>query len=125
MKIDRLKVYNKYSGHCSYCGKEIEFKDMQIDHAEPLMRETRYNYDLKKLEFTGKYLNPENENFENLLPSCRRCNHYKRGTNIEGFRKIMNGLHERIRKNYICKVAEDFGIIKIEPFDGKFYFEKI
>ena len=35
MKIDRLKIYNKYGGHCAYCGREIEYKQMQVDHHFP------------------------------------------------------------------------------------------
>lgn len=31
-KSERTAIYNKYSGHCAYCGKEIEYKDMQVDH---------------------------------------------------------------------------------------------
>lgn len=27
-KEDRLKIYRKYDGHCAYCGKSIEYKDM-------------------------------------------------------------------------------------------------
>lgn len=30
----RLKVYEKYNGHCAYCGCELELKDMQVDHIE-------------------------------------------------------------------------------------------
>jgi hypothetical protein len=37
----------------------------------------------------------------------------------------MNSLHERIEKIYIVKVAMDFGLLTLKPFDGKFYFEKI
>ena len=34
----RLKVYDKYRGHCAYCGKEIVMKDMQVDHIIPVMK---------------------------------------------------------------------------------------
>ena len=30
--INRTKVYQKYSGHCAYCGKNIEITEMQVDH---------------------------------------------------------------------------------------------
>jgi len=36
----------------------------------------------------------------------------------------MKTLHERVKKIYICKVAEDYGIIKVEPWNGRFYYEK-
>lgn len=31
-KETRLKVYRMYDGHCAYCGRTIEYKDMQVDH---------------------------------------------------------------------------------------------
>ena len=35
MKIDRIEVYNKYGCHCAYCGHEIEYDGMQVDHLTP------------------------------------------------------------------------------------------
>ena len=34
-KADRLQVFNKYGGHCSYCGREMEINEMQVDHLIP------------------------------------------------------------------------------------------
>ena len=111
-KTKRLQVYNKYGGRCAYCGREIKYKDMQVDHIWPqhMMR----LIDVEKMNSA-----------ENLNPSCRRCNHYKRGGSLEYFRQLIKTLHDRVRKIYINKVAEDYGIIKVKPWDGKFYFEKI
>ena len=102
----RQKIYAKYGGHCAYCGKEIEFKDMQTDHIVPL-------------RLGGS------DAMENKNPACHRCNHYKRGSSLEGFRKLLLTLHERIKDIYICKVAEDYGIIQFKEWDGKFYFEEV
>ena len=102
----RRKIHARYGGRCGYCGKEIAYKDMQVDHMKP------------------KWLDGSDE-AENLMPSCRSCNHYKRGIgSIELFREYMSTLHERVAKPYINRVAVDYGIITIEQFDGKFYFEK-
>jgi len=109
-KQTRIEVYNKYVGHCAYCGKELEFKDMQVDHIYPQRR-----YSDKKVA----------DQIENLNPSCRQCNHYKRAMTVEYFRLTLKTLHGRVRKNYICKVAEDYGIIDVKPWNGKFYFEQI
>ena len=62
--------------------------------------------------------------FENLMPSCKRCNHYKRAETLEGFRRLMKTLHERLQSQYNIKVAIDYGIVGIKPFNGIFYFEK-
>ena len=105
----RERVYQKYKGHCAYCGKEIEYKDMQVDHLKPHLG----------------YIKIRDDSFDNLMPSCRRCNHYKRSYMLDDFRILMQTLHGRIEQNYICKVALDYGIIEIHPFDGQFYFERI
>lgn len=108
-KIDRAKVHQKYNGRCGYCGKVITIKEMQVDHMMP-----RWSAKDNTIH-----------DFSNLMPACRRCNHYKRADNVEQFRISMKGLHERLENIYINKVAVDFGMIDIKPFDGLFYFEKL
>jgi 5-methylcytosine-specific restriction endonuclease McrA len=111
MKIDREKVWLKYDKHCAYCGKKIPFKEMQTDHIIP--------------RAFSDWMDTNVDDFINLNPSCKRCNHYKRALKLEDFRTIYLGkLHERLQKQYTIKVAIDYGIITIKPFDGKFYFEK-
>lgn len=104
-KETRQQVYDKCGGHCAYCGKAIEYKNMQVDHIKP------------------KYLGGKEEP-DNYNPACRRCNHYKSTFNIEYFRAMIKNIHERVMKNYISKVAEDYGILEIKEWDGTFYFEK-
>lgn len=36
-KKDRLKIYEKYNGHCAYCGCELNYKDMQVDQLKVCM----------------------------------------------------------------------------------------
>lgn len=111
-KTKRMQVYNKYGGRCAYCGKEIEYKDMQVDHIMP------------QHMCIGIHA-PKLNDIDNLNPACRRCNHYKRGESLEHYRHALKTLHNRVRDIYICKVAEDYGVIKVKPWDGKFYFEKV
>ena len=85
-------------------------EEMQIDHIFPKMLQHKYR----------KSIN----DFSNLNPSCRRCNHYKRRYLLEEFRNLLTTLHVRVKKQYITKVAIDYGIVVLEPFDGIFYFEK-
>lgn len=106
-QTDRIKVYEKYNKCCGYCGKTMELKEMQIDHISP--------------KWSAKDVSVFH--FDNLMPSCRRCNHYKREKNLEQFREYMLSLHERIVDDYKNKVAIDYGIISITPFNGIFYFE--
>lgn len=106
MKIDRQKVYDKYNGHCAYCGKPITIKDMQVDHILPKR-------------------NGGTNDIDNLNASCRLCNHYKRANSIESFRDFaLGGIIKRLMKIYIFRVALDYGMITINGWDKKFYFEK-
>lgn len=73
-KEQRLQVYNKYNGHCAYCGKEIEYSEMQVDHILPM-----YIY-------KGKLSKEELNSIENFNPSCRMCNFRKGTLSIEEFR---------------------------------------
>jgi 5-methylcytosine-specific restriction endonuclease McrA len=112
-KEDRIKVYEKFNGKCAYCGRDIEFKEMQVDHYYPQCN-TGY----------AKTFGIDINSFDNLMPSCRRCNHYKRAELPEHFRTQMKTLHKRLMKIYIVKVAIDYGIIELKPFNGVFYFER-
>jgi 5-methylcytosine-specific restriction endonuclease McrA len=116
----RQNVWLKYNKHCAYCGKVLEYKDMQIDHMISKYAVEMYGYPEK---IFGS--NFEINCFNNLTPSCRRCNHYKREQGLEGFRILMKTLHERIQSQYIIKVAIDYGLLTIKPFDGKFYYERL
>lgn len=103
----RTKVHLKYKGRCAYCGIEITEKEMQVDHITP--------------QSTGG----TNE-FENLNPACKICNHYKRDLKLSSWREwYLEKLIERIRKIYIVRVAERFGMISFHEWDKKFYFEKL
>lgn len=104
----RMQVYNKYNNRCAYCGRLLEYKDMQVDH-------------IRSKKHGGT------DDLSNLNPSCRTCNHYKRALSLETYRKVWLGkLHERLEKDYRVKVALAYGIIKeVVPFDGKFYFERV
>lgn len=112
MKKDlRERVWMKYNGHCAYCGKNIAYNDMQVDHLIPKHRSR------------GGGRSPVIDTFNNYMPSCRRCNHYKRSYSLSAFRELLRTIHERIIKIYIVKVAIDYGMIEFKPFEC-FYFEK-
>ena len=109
----REQVYQKYNGHCAYCGCELEIKDMQVDHVLSVAR--------------AKWIKDELNlnNIDNLMPSCRACNYYKDTYSIETLRKNLSTLMERVRKQYIFRLAEKYGMVQEMNWDGKFYFEKV
>lgn len=110
----RQAVYDKYDGHCSYCGKKIEYKEMQLDHLIPKQRE-RFK----------RYTEEEIECFENYMPSCRRCNHYKRAHSLECFRQMIEEIPKKlIRDSYIFKVGLDYNLLSVNEHKITFYFEQ-
>jgi 5-methylcytosine-specific restriction endonuclease McrA len=111
----REKIHNKFQGRCAYCGREITFREMQVDHYYPQCK-ARFYLRRFKIDVHAE---------SNLMPTCRRCNHYKRARTPNQFRELMITLHERLEGIYILKVAVDFGMANIRPFDGLFYFEKL
>lgn len=110
----REEVFKKYDGHCSYCGKKLERGNWQVDHLIPVQRE-RF----------GKATFLEVENFNNLMPSCRRCNHYKRAHSLETFRRYVEEIPDKLHAtSYIYKVGLDFGLVVANPRKIIFYFEQ-
>lgn len=111
-KAQRMQVYEKYSGHCAYCGRIISYNEMQVDHLDPV----RNIYKL-----------PEDEicSMENYMPACRRCNHYKRANPLEAWRRMIEEIPYKLeRDSYIYKVGIDYGLVEPKPKKVVFYFER-
>ena len=105
-KATRELVYQKYNGHCAYCGKELEFKDMQVDHINP------------------KYLGGNN-NLDNFNPSCRSCNFRKSTLTLEKFKEELTKQYENmLTRSFQLKQCLDYDLIKLNPHPIVFYFEK-
>ena len=117
-KQEREAIYNKYNGHCAYCGKAIEYKDMQVDHVIPQRRATLRGKGYIPIEMI--------EDPSNLKPACRRCNHYKRANSLETFRRYIEEIPMKLtRDNYIYKVGLQYNLIEEHPRKIKFYFEQV
>lgn len=116
-KKKRLLVYEKYNHHCAYCGCDLEYKDMQVDHIESVYKHTDYKQDMTWSEMND---------IQNLMPSCRACNYYKGSSSIEIFRKkLSNTLISNLRKSFDYRLALKYGLIKENIKPIKFYFEKV
>ena len=108
----RQQVFDKCNGHCTYCGCELTFKTMQVDHIESVFN-AEY-WDKKEVD----------NSIDNLMPACRQCNFYKGTYDLDVFRREMKSLMERVRKPFIFRLAEKYGMVQELKWDGKFYFEK-
>lgn len=108
----RLRVYNKYNGHCAYCGCELEYKDMQVDHMDSV-----YIAEIEK--------RPVNDTIDNYMPSCRACNYYKSSSTIEQFRaNLQYMLMRNVRRPFDYRLAVKYGLVKEDVHPIKFYFER-
>lgn len=115
----RDKIKEKFGGRCAYTGQPLDDK-WQVDHVRP------------------RCYGGSNDD-TNLVPAIRIINHYKRSHDLDTFRQFISTLHLRLRKlpkktsvartiaraRYIREVAALFNISEYQPFEGKFYFEKI
>ena len=118
-KKEREAIYNKYNGHCAYCGIELEYKDMQVDHIIPQRRATAK-------AGRGRVSIDVIEDPSNLICSCRSCNHYKRAHSLETFRRYIEEIPMKLsRDNYIYKVGLRYNLIEEHPRKIKFYFEQV
>ena len=110
-KKKREAVYAKYDGHCAYCGRSIDIRDMQVDHFLPLRA--------WGIEEAGT------DDISNLMPACRRCNHYKRANSLETFRRYIAEIPRKLRENYIYKVGVAYGNVVEHEKPITFYFEQM
>ena len=102
-----------FDGHCAYCGRKIDYKDMQVDHVKPLYR--GWNEAPNRGEDVP----------ENLLPSCRRCNFRKGTMTIEQFREELKKQCERVmERSFQVKQSLDYGLLEYHDIPIVFYFEK-
>jgi 5-methylcytosine-specific restriction endonuclease McrA len=142
MNKKRKQVYEKYNGRCAYTGKPLVDGEWQIDHMTSRYK-TKCNAArsvAEKRDWSAYQEALEHVNdIDNLLPSLRIVNHYKRLLDLEGFREYMLTFHKRLAKLpkrtnspstarriiYMNKIADAFGITIEKPFNGIFYFETL
>ena len=111
-KIMRAAIYDKYQGHCAYCGKAITHAQMQVDLKTP-----RYHWD------DGNWPGSADD-IDNLMPACAHCNHYKGCFELDSFRTNLLQLDLTLSRTHKIRVAMGYGIVTLQRWDGLFFFEK-
>ncbi len=102
----RALVYAKCDGRCGYCGIEVTYREMQMDHMHPRV--------------AGGL-----DHIDNLMSSCRQCNNYKLFYTLEQFRKMIANQIDLLRRNCMnFRTAERFGLVHPMPREIVFYFER-
>lgn len=108
----RAAIWAKTDGKCWYCGKQCNpFLDFSIDHVAP--------------KNSGG-----NEDFDNLVPCCRRCNARKRHRTVEELRAMLAAEEEcgglSFTKEQLA-FLEQRGLILVSdarPEEYLFFFER-
>jgi CRISPR/Cas system Type II protein with McrA/HNH and RuvC-like nuclease domain len=101
----RKLVFEKYNGHCAYCGVELDFKTFQVDHL-------------------NTQLWSKDDSLDNLMPACAECDRYKPKWNIEVVREWLEKSKKQLLKTQNLRILHRLGgfVISDEPI--KFYFER-
>lgn len=112
-KSIRKLVYAKYDGHCAYCGCEIPEKGFHVDHLHCIK-----NHDGPE---NGRDIN----HIGNLMPACGSCNRYKSTMSLEDFRKQLQKIPDRLKRD-VCtyNIAVRYGMVRENGEPVEFYFEK-
>lgn len=113
-KSMRQAVYDKYDGHCAYCGCELKLNEMQVDHIKSVYKSECFN----------EYVD---DTFDNYMPACRQCNFYKSTFDLEEFRtRLTEVMFENLKKDFNYRLALKYGMVsENEILPIKFYFEKV
>lgn len=124
-KLNRQLVYDKFNGHCAYCGEEIKLNDMQVDHIIPQRSFVQHVHNKFRIPAFLSHLTPLDMNhIDNLHPACRVCNKWKSAHDLELFRRELSEQVSRLNSystNY--RIAKKYGQIQEVVKPIVFYFE--
>lgn len=123
----RKQVFEKYHGHCAYCGCMLPEKGWHIDHVKPVRR----LYEDVSIESKGEWKRvcvgmgkPKLDCLDNCMPSCASCNINKHGYSIEEFRKNISGYLNSLNLRMVqYKMAKKYGLVVETNQPVVFYFE--
>lgn len=113
-KLKREIIFDKFNGHCAYCGCVIEYNKFHVDHIIPLRR----GYKRGEVEKGTSHI-------DNLFPACVSCNTSKSDFKIETWRKELELKKMRIKRDIpTYNLLLRFGCIIENNIPITFYFEK-
>jgi len=127
----RREIFDKYEGKCSYCGKEILFKDDARLNGKTYIDYNSY-IEYLKVVMNIDHIKPSSKggsnNIENLNPCCRACNSGKKNMSLEDFRinitLTQNSIPFKRRQYYY--LIDNYGFDLLSNIDKhKFYYEVI
>ena len=117
---DRIAAHLKYGGRCAYCGIDIAYEKMQVDHIVPIYR----GYSNEELSAMG--IVRGKNHISNYNPSCRSCNSSKSTYRLESWRiAIRNKINILTRDNSGFRMMLRYNVIKVSNKDIQFYYETL
>lgn len=115
----RIRVWEKFDKKCAYCGCDLEYNKMQVDHVKPLYR----NDKVETLEVWGIERGKDEES--NYFPACARCNRWKSTFSVEMFREqIQKQTFRLFRDSSQYRMALDYNLIIETNQSVVFWFEQ-
>jgi len=109
-KEERIAVFNKFDGHCAYCGQAIKLNGFEVDHIEALRR----------TEVWGG-----SDEIKNKFPACLPCNRGKSTFTVEKWRgQLQNKITSLNRDSATYRAAKRFGLVIETTESVLFYFER-
>ena len=104
-KQQRIKLWESSDKKCQYCGENITYSQMQLDH-------------INAIQEGGK-----NE-LENYRCACRMCNYGKYTFSIDEFKQYIKRIPEKlIKRHFDFRIAMKYGLIEIKDKEIVFEFE--
>lgn len=121
-KAQRNALFNRFGGRCAYCGAPLGLR-WHADHVEPVRRGLVFQQG-KGLVPNGQMDRPENDRFDNLMPSCAPCNIDKHSMSLEAWRqKLQSACDVLGRNNPTYRHARRFGLVVETAKPVLFHFE--
>jgi 5-methylcytosine-specific restriction endonuclease McrA len=124
-KKDRQIVFDKFNGHCAYCGEILIPKTLHVDHIIPQANFYWHVINKHKVPSFLAHLTVIDVNHvDNLFPACGVCNRWKSTFDLETFRNEIFMQTERLKKTSASfRMAKRYDLIQYTFKGVKFYFE--
>lgn len=115
----RHTIFNKYHGHCSYCGCELSEDHFAVDHIDPIFRKH------SDVEINGWGREKGKDEMDNYNPCCMSCNSSKSTYTLEKWRKEISLKFDRCARDCSSyNLLLRFNLIEEKRDNILFYFEK-
>lgn len=123
-KKERQAIFDKFGGHCAYCGCPLQ-KGWHADHVKPIRRRLTYDHSKQKAVYNGDCRYPRRNCADNYFPACASCNINKHSMSVEDFRKLVGGFIKSLNRDSTqYRIAKRYGLLQEVEKPVVFFFEQ-